>query len=288
MITANQIQELNDIFVARDAKLFHACQYVDFCSYIALGGIPSRNLLEKQGLPFTRFDTDRRDHDNYVWDKVFVNLHDFGGTFALGRGAVPNTFGPILFVMRPDTFSYASDVAICMRSAGALHFDREAEGISINQVESLFANPIAAGSPEKSYIKYARDLCQIFPDAHEPEVSCTIADQLIPLDHVAYIKVDPYIINGTALTTHVHQCLAESGVRIPIHDRTAHVSRSNMYDDFLPLISSNAFATIDAFLAANISTEMRNWAESIRRIWYQVPRFANYLQAGTIIPLTTP
>ena len=46
MITGNDIQALVDFFEERQVFLYHACQLIDFESYISLGGIPSRALRE--------------------------------------------------------------------------------------------------------------------------------------------------------------------------------------------------------------------------------------------------
>ena len=236
MITANEIAALNHIFVSRETKLYHACQFTDFCSYIEVGGIPSRRLLEERGLLFTPFDTDNRDRQNNVWNKVFLNLHDFGGTFALGRAAVPNTFGPVAFVMRSNTFSCATDVAICMRSAGALGFSREDESIILDQVESLFTHPIDAGQPNASYVKYAAQLRDVFPDAREPEISCSINSEFVPLNFVAYILVDPYVINGTPLIQYVRRYLAAQQLSLRVIERNVRVDqRSNLYNELIGL-----------------------------------------------------
>ena len=41
MIIGNDIQALVDLFEKRQVFLYHACQLIDFESYISLGGIPS-------------------------------------------------------------------------------------------------------------------------------------------------------------------------------------------------------------------------------------------------------
>ena len=47
-----------------------------------MGGIPSRNLMQKSGEPYTPFDTDEADQTNSVWNKVFGNFMDSGNFFA--------------------------------------------------------------------------------------------------------------------------------------------------------------------------------------------------------------
>ncbi|MFS6825720.1 hypothetical protein, partial [Staphylococcus aureus] len=94
------IQAVVQILRERGAHLYHACQLKDFRSYLQLGGVPSRETLEESGLPYTGFDTDESDHEGNIWDKVFLNLQDFGITYArfgveAGTVATPNPYGPI-------------------------------------------------------------------------------------------------------------------------------------------------------------------------------------------------
>ncbi len=282
MISGRDIVDLNSIFVSRGARLFHACQFRDFCSYIDAGGIPSRSLLEQQGLPFTSFDTDTRDHENEVWDKVFLNLHDFGSTFARGGAAVPNTFGPILFVLHSNTFSCATDVAICMRSAGAYGFNREVESIAIGQVEDIFAHPMDVVSPQKSYVKFARALRDVFPDAHNPEVSCTVNGNFIPLCFVKYIMVDPYVVAGSNLSVHVRNLLSSRNLDIRVIERSVVTERRSMYNILATAIENNNINSVDALLKSTTSDAIHQWAESVRPLWYQVLRYSNYFNEGTL------
>jgi hypothetical protein len=118
MIRGPAIREIVGLLERRGASLWHACQYRDYQSYLELGGIPSRAILEQSGKYFTSFETDLTDHTNGVWDKVFVNLSDFGRSFAVGGKAVPNPYGPIVFRISPQSLHEAADVATCLRSAG--------------------------------------------------------------------------------------------------------------------------------------------------------------------------
>ena len=95
MISRNEIQSLVNLLLERNVSLYHACQLIDFESYLALGGTPSRALLENKELPFTPFDTDTIDKTNGVWDKVFGNLKEFGEIFADGMPWPPTVYGPV-------------------------------------------------------------------------------------------------------------------------------------------------------------------------------------------------
>jgi hypothetical protein len=77
MFTGADIEGVVSNLQARRARLYHACQLVDFSSYLRLGGIPSRGRMEQAGLPFTPFWSDASDRAAGVWDLVFLNLEDF-------------------------------------------------------------------------------------------------------------------------------------------------------------------------------------------------------------------
>ena len=113
MFRGEEIEGLARLLEERCTSLFHACQYVDFQSYLALGGIPSRACLGANSQPFTSFETDGRDRDVDVWDKVFVNLSDFGTTYARAGRGVPNPYGPILLQIHPAALREATEVAVC-------------------------------------------------------------------------------------------------------------------------------------------------------------------------------
>ena len=92
LLQGAELEKVVSLLDKRGVFFYHACQLKDFKTYVRIGGIPSRKLLETSGLPHTAFETDAADHDNGVWPKVFGNLTDFGLGFAWGEwreGTVP-------------------------------------------------------------------------------------------------------------------------------------------------------------------------------------------------------
>jgi len=208
MITGGNIDRLVKLFEARDVKLFHACQFLDFQSYLRLGGIPSHDRLEKASLQFTPLETDENDKANGVWDKIFVNLSDFGKTFANGGRGIPNPYGPILIQVRPAVLLEATDIAISLRSAGAPNFDRAKEALkTLEDVNRLFTYPIKVGSPRSQYIKYREALRADFqyPGAADPEISCSVPSGFLPFHHGTVVIVDPYTLQRSSLYDWVRQ-----------------------------------------------------------------------------------
>ncbi len=198
MISGNEIQSLVDLLLERNVSLYHACQLLDFESYLALGGIPSRALLEDKGLPFTPFDTDTNDKTNGVWDKVFGNLTEFGEIFANGKFWPPTVYGPIQLQIKPSALLDASDVAICIRSAGGEEFNRELEALTIDEIDRTFYYPRNVSFPRSTQVKSQRLLAKEFGKTkpQSPEISCSVSNQVLSAEYIIAAWVDPYVLNG--------------------------------------------------------------------------------------------
>jgi hypothetical protein len=284
MFQGTDLNELVELLSQRGAFLYHACQLLDFCSYLRVGGIPSRAYLEKMEQPFTLFDTDAGDRHKNVWDKVFGNLSDFGFTFARGYDAVPNTYGPILFQIKPEAFSEANDVAICLRSAGGNNFNREAESLSsIEDVNRLFKNPVEQHG--SNYVKYRTELKQEFSeitsDISAPEISCTVNKGYLPLEYVKFVRVEPYNIQGNQLLTLVEKF--SHNYHFPVCQR----DQVPAYTQELIKVISQEISLTNLCQNQYLSPELRNWAIRVRdrSLEYQFNRFAKYLYKGTILPV---
>lgn len=288
MLQGSQIDEVIALLEARRVHLYHACQYQDFVSYLNIEGIPSRARLEEDQHTFTQFETDTNDHDNGVWDKVFVNLSDFGTTFANGGSGVPNPYGPILIVLHPSALRDVDDVAICLKSAGTDGFDRERESLkSVQDVDRLFAQPIEAGYPASAWVKYKKALGETFnyPNPADPEVSCTVAEGALSLKHTDKIVVDPYILGGRPLSTWVKDAMQEHNLKFPVQDRTPKVG-AERYNELATLLRQG-LPTLIQFQDLDTTDQLKNWAQGCLayKLDYQFRRFANYFRDGTLFPL---
>lgn len=286
MFQGKGIKELVDLLKNRGAYLYHACQLIDFQSYLKVGGIPSRAHLESNEKPYTPFKTDQNDRANDDWDKVFANLSDFGITFAKGRDAVPNIYGPILFKIKPEVFYEATDVAICLRSAGGKDFDREKEALkSISDVDRLFQHPVE-DSAKRSYVKNRKELQRDFTsNASAPEISCTVASGIFPLHYVDLVRVEPYIIQGQRLQVKVEEIKSNSGATFRVFQRDSCPAYTN---ELLNILESGVQSLQELSENSNVSSELIGWAKRIidRGIAYQFnDSFAPYLYDGTILPI---
>ncbi|MDE2734824.1 MAG: hypothetical protein OXI72_10560 [Gemmatimonadota bacterium] len=292
MITGNDIQALVDLFEKRQVFLYHACQLIDFESYISLGGIPSRALLESRQVEFTSFQTDAVDRENSMWDKVFVNLSDFGSPFAQGAKSVLNPYGPILFKLRPAALLEASDVAVCLWSAGAKGFNRERESLNtLEEIDRLFLHPSNSGTPKSTDIKYRARLAAEFgrqkTKTQDPEISCTVPNGVLSTQHVSFVGVDPYIVNNQKLLDWVNIIKQRYSVQFPVYERShfRDRSRSSFYNEIAEQIDEQT-PTLQALTHNNAcSRSLRDWAEKILPLEWQFERYASYLRDGTLKPM---
>ena len=255
-------------------------------SYLRLGGIPSRALLESTKMPHTAFRSDANDRANDDWDKVFGNFSDFGLTFAGGHGAVPNIYGPILFKIQPVAFYKATDIAICLKSAGRVGFNREQASLSnLEEVNRLFRNP--ENSRWASDIKFRADLQRDFsmPLASAPEFSCSVDYGIFPLNYVEEVLVDSYVIRGQSLSGFVEQARDFHNQAFHVVGREQHPPYTQDLFDFLVACNGTP-SLVELSQDESISEELRSWAQRCpNNLNYQFQQFATYLLNGTICPL---
>lgn len=261
----------------RDVKLCHACQLKDLRSYLQAGGVPSRNLLASNGLSYTAFDTDGGDQRKGTWRLVFFNLSDFGEWFSRGGNSVPNPYGPILLCFDPEVLECANDISVTLWSAGAFDFDREANGISVQDIPRLFTDS------DSRYVLFAQRLREEFGDrrAQSPEMSCSFDDELAMIEYLAYIRVDPYTFGSGCLPDIVRETVGQYSQSWQVYARDrCDVSRYQILWDAI----TQGYASSDDTLAAiGEDPRLSTWARNIQeRLSFQFNRYATYLFDGTI------
>lgn len=289
-----EMRDLVRLFTQRGVSLFHACQFKEFHSYLTVGGIPSHDCLERRELTYNPLVTDDNDRRNGVWDKVFVNLQDYGGIFANGREGTPNAYGPILFKINPEAFSVATEVAITLRSAGASNFNRQEEALSsIAEVDRIFC--YSSGS----YVRFGNNLRAAFPDrstncVESVEIHCVFPGGYLPLEYVEAVIVDPYRIKEKQLLFFVNTVRSTCRARFFTSIRISRdARRSRLYDELACLFISSILSNCpmpsldDLVYAPSMSRDMQEWAQRIscRNMGWQFERFATYLCNGTLEPI---
>jgi hypothetical protein len=279
LIAGPDIQTLIGSLRKRRALLWHACQLVDFLGYLQLGGVASRAHLQGTGTPFTQFQTDGRDAENEVWDKVFFNFSDFGSCFANAHNCTPNAYGPIMLAFNPSVITGAADTSITLRSAGAEGFSRVDEGIPAAAVDQLYHKDTCC-------IAYSKELTKIFGvEAYSPEMNCHFAAGVAPLAHLAYVVVDPYMAGEIALADIIRNALgAELGHRVKVRNcrdgRTAE-----HYRELWIVIRAGARNIAETRARLGPASGLLPWADVVTgtaTTAFQFSRYANYLAAGTI------
>lgn len=292
MITEKSIiKDLVKNFVERGVTLYHACQFTDFCSYLELGGIPSRKKLTDSGKKFTAFDTDETDKTKDVWDKVFVNLQDFGKPFAEGEAWTPNPYGPILLELNPQCLLGAENICITLRSAGAKDFDREKESLSsLEEVERIFVYKKDEENKSRCLVKSFTQLQDEFKEklknikAANLEINLQIPGEVIPLQFITRIKVDKYHFKTKYLQSFIDDKLIEKKCPKYTLSRSCDSSRYKLYDEIKKIISQRTVPLEEVQKSASTTKDLSEWIEQLQKaeLGYQYIRYANYLREGTL------
>jgi hypothetical protein len=301
LLRCDMLEAVVDLLNRRGAYFYHACQLKDFATYVQIGGIPSRHLMQRSNLPYTGFETDATDHNNGVWPNVFGNLSDFGQGFAVGqwsegKAPTPNPYGPILLVAFPSILLSSHDVAICLRSAGGRDFNRNSESLfSEQEVNRLFVHPVDAPDPKcRAFIKYSAELSKEFgnmyaasghaPSTYSPEISCNVPSEYLPFSKLSHIIVDRYYIHGRSLISMVAQIAFPGGLRVEIRERNYRDGRFEILSDLLRFLSQRVMLVKELSTTDNITPATRDWAQRLiaEGLDWQYKRFATYLREGTL------
>lgn len=292
MFEGQEILELVKLFDKRHVKLYHSVQYLDFISYLRLGGIPSRSLMDDQNLPMTALASDKNDRINKMWDKVFLNPLDFGKIYNSGNG-VPTVYGPITLVFKPQALFSAKSVAICLRSAGSFGFNREKESLkSVEEVNRIFAYKFSDDPKFKnknSSIKFSKELKEEFKMNYVsyPEISLDIEGGLLKFScQLTEIIVDPYLFNGIALIYKVSQKTQQYKLKSNLKKRLLNDIPGKILPEILTLLLKG-LPTVDELMGLeDVSSDFKKWVCRLDelKLGQQWLCYAQYLRSGTLIP----
>ena len=234
------------------------------------------------------------DKENGVWDKVFGNLKEFGDIFASGMPWPPTVYGPIQLQINPSALLEASDVAICLRSAGAEGFSREAEGLTIDEIDRVFYYPRNAPFDKSTMVKSKRLLAEEFgkTEPQSPEISCLVPNQVLPLEYIIVTWVDPYVLNGQSLWDIVLDIIGNSAdLNCQIELRHCKKSsRKRLYSEIAECIREDIPSLYDLAQDRNLSSTLREYARQVLQnseAVRQFNRYIKYLLHGTLIPMRT-
>jgi hypothetical protein len=187
--------------------------------------------------------------------------------------------------MSPDVLRLSSDVAVCLRSAGAHGFNRERECLkSVSDVDNVFYRL------EGNDLKYSRALQEKFgPHARRVEISCHMPQSLIPYSNIKDIVVDPYTFGGVELLHFVKdEAVRMLRPELQVRKREPKKRPPKLYDKIVDIVRDSTPSVAD-FAARVEEPSLRKWAVEIGRkggsLEKNYRRFADYLRVGTIRPV---
>lgn len=277
MFSGETKAKVADELATRSAFLYHACQLQDFYTYLTLGGVSSRKLMDSKSLPFTKFDSDDNDKKHGSWDLVFGNFSDFGSSYHSGGKSVPNPYGPILIKIDPKAVLDANDFSVTLRSAGARDFNRDNESLkNLDAFKKIFT------SSNGNFIKYKNALQTSFPDHNvgsSPEWSMKTSSELIPIEHFVSIIVDPIEHKAKSLFEEV-QNLSKNYDKI-LGEMVQRTTVNRSFQNFITAIASGT----DSIDELKKVSSLKEWADSITPIDWQLKRYVKYTNNGTISQL---
>lgn len=285
MIVGREINLVTEELSNRNCLLYHACHLKDLVSYLDVGGIPSRQLLETQNKPFTSFYTDEQDRTDGVFEKVFLNLSDFGNTFNNGSRATPLIYGPILLAISPHCLRSASDIAVCLRSAGSSNYNRATESLNSHDDFIKIFRDLTGKK-----IKTSAQLQTSFPGhivGGQPEISCTFGNQKIPFNYLRFAVVDPLIISENDL-----QKITQGLFRLKNIDKKVFQRICSSYmtkDDYQEVynLATEHLLNFNDIAHRTTSQHIREWAQKMdatnanNRSWSRFKLYQQYYKEGT-------
>jgi hypothetical protein len=192
-----------DLYIAQKfrgvgVRFHHAENLHDFAVYCREGALLARAELRRLSPSFTAFYSDPSDEERGALTRVFGNLRDFGTIMACGRGAIPNVYGPIHLVFRPDCFAMMSDLVITKTSIVSLGDSWRAEAASTARE----VDHIASGRAFDDYV--SRDWAYAEVSCAESRLDFALLDKVI---------VEPIAFAGRRLVDVVRAELHMAGIR---------------------------------------------------------------------------
>ena len=132
------------------------------------------------------------------------------------------------------------------------------------------------------------DYCRVLrTKTQDPEISCTVPNGVLSIQHVSFIGVDPYVVNNRKLLDWVNIIKQKYPVQFRIRERShfPEQARSSFYNEIAEQIGEQ-IPTLQALARNNAySRSLRDWAEQIFHLEWQFQRYAKYLRDGTLKPM---
>ena len=211
-----------------------------------------------------------------------------------GCGRPPTSTDRSPLQLAPQALAECVDVAVCLRSASSIGFDRDAEALStLTQMNEVFSHPVAAGFPISSFTRYGDSLREAFPapaEARTPEVSSSVQRAVSPgpgvlsFEHLVVIWVDPISVGDASLLDAVRRAVEEAGIKVPVHARSMTGERCQVLGDLAVILGDRPMPLQLLSGDAHASPATRAWAHDLlgRDLQWMWERYAQYLIEGTL------
>jgi hypothetical protein len=288
MFKGDEIQSVITLFEKRRVTLYHACHLIDLESYFELGGIPSRNLLRTENLSFESLGLDQTEPDDWMWDKVPLQLIDFGNQFAREPNNLPNPYGPILLEIDPAALMEAKEVAICLRTGRPDDYRKNnLSTLNLEETEHIFRYTLDAPFPEKTYFKPAEEMAKAFgANQSIPEIHCLFEPEKLPFKYVTQMLVDNYRIINSYLREWAFMTQQHYHNRIPIMQRYCPYDIGGKLTNAIAKLLTEASPSLED-LAQSENDVVQPWAKFLLENGWEekYTQFATGLRQGTILPV---
>lgn len=285
LLRDDDVFKIVEFLKSKRAFVYHACQLQDLQSYVRLGGIPARSLLESNSLPFTGFTSDQGDKSKEVWNKVFFNFSDFGFMFH-DRGAkgTPCVYGPICLKFDPDVLLQARDISVTLASVSDPAFNRTRDSLCLDDAKKIYRG---------NYPLNGKLLQDAFPGQKvtNPEINVHYESDVgsfkAQFDSLVEVIVDPVSIGGIDLMSEVKAALTGYDPRLEEFLTSRKTTRPDLFRVLCEVAARGPIYNL-----VQIDTDLfkghEEWFEAVKKIGfngYMLRNYLNYLHEGTIQPL---
>jgi len=282
----HEITKVVDILNHRGNSLFVACQLTDFFSYLSSGGICSKSRLGQSNLPQSKHETDIHLKNHDCWDAHIFHLVDYGALFYRKAISTPNPLGPILFHIKPDILSHATDIKMTHTSVRDQQFDAGSHfyPMTADALNACYQFSPDASFPEKSLLK--NDLIDRNSiTGNVPEIVCWFESDIIPFTQVSLVNVDHYVVNNRQFQSWVDEMKVRAGHTFPLMRRYCPSSTAIHISMELGKMLLKGPVTIADICQAG-DEQLSKWGNDLKLKQTQVfDSFTKHLQSDTLLPL---
>jgi len=286
MLSKDEINKTVEMLIDRDAYFFHSCQLIDFKTYLLMGGIPTRELLENKKMLFSTYKSDDNLKSNNGTDKIILKFVDFGNQFFHKINTIPNPFGPIVLQIKPDVLLKAQEVTVYKKSMRSKDFDENNTINNVNDIDQLFKYDSNVPFPEKRQIRDELADYSGYEYDQAPEIVCTFENDILPIEFVTLASVDQYVIKRRQLSHWSDEMRYATKFTFPTQRR--YCPRAVCVDICADIYSNivEEIPTLENIKKTSQKVEVQKWCSLLMETGKeeQFNLFVEYLRNWTFLP----